>query len=258
MNSTNQNNQLNQNQSANTHTINTPDDSTQSTKYHSKEIYCGPIFRDFIREKYHIYNNDLTKNHNFLLILYSYEWFNYKDSLSKVKFHPYLTEANYKKLDTKENYLKKASYWIGGLSFLFTYLYMNKGTKLYLEANTFRKMKILSFSIINGLMCLGSSWHFVYSKGVSNLITTELSEYLNLDLDKKLIERDLIQFGILKEDGTVKVKSESPIDQFVEKTIKLGFSDEEEQKEMNKNRKKQEKVNTEGINRNKKQIKLGE
>lgn len=224
------------------------------SKYYSKEIYCGDMFQLFVRDKYLITNPMTYTNHNILLLLYAYEWFNYKDSQSKYKFHPYLKLEDHIKVEQFKSNIRNISLGVAITSSILAYVFATRTLKLYQIDLAKRLIKMLNISFV--FFSSGMLLYFAYYKPkLTNYIEKNFQQYLNNpDFNKTLIENELKNIGVLKgaKDNLIDGYGEDGLDSFIRDIIII--SSPEEAEKLKKAKLQQQKEKEKSIK--KKEIKL--
>ena len=183
--------------------------------FYSKQVYCDQLFIDFVRNKYKINDVNLTNNHQLLLLIYSYEWFNHKSNYAKMLNHPYLKTKDYNDIRFFKKVLNCIIFSIG----IMGILYFRKRKIAFNDIFYIRKSFFRFFSISTAL-----SFIFIIKNTFLNLyISTYYLHYTNLDLDKEKIKKGLIKSKILNFEGKINEFSDSSIDSFIQDNISREF-----------------------------------
>lgn len=179
-------------------------------EFYSKEVYCDQLFVDFVRTKYRVNDTKLSNNHQFLLLIYSYEWFNYKTNYSKMIFHPYLLKKDYKDIYSI-NKISNISIFLLN----FTLLFGRKNNKIDNASKIQRKFIIKLFSVLSlyGIMMV------LKKESINYYISFKYSQYTKLDLDKEKLKNGLIKYQILDSKGNLNSFSDSTIDKFLKEML---------------------------------------
>ena len=188
-------------------------------EYYSKEIYCGDTFINFVRKKHKV-SEEYLKNHQILLLLYANEWFNYKDSISKFFFHPYLLKSDYEiyRVESQKYYYISLAITFGTTA--ITTLLYSKTTKLSSIVDFKKRFKIyLFFSFSLGVYSLLSFQ--IYKNNIKSYIDNNFQVYQTLDVDKRLIEKALNEKDVF--NGNKDGFGNDEIDSFLKGLISINL-----------------------------------
>lgn len=203
-------------------------DKKLNEEFFSKQIYCGQAFKTFIIDKYSISDKKIYSNHNILLLIYAYEWFNYKDNYQKMKFHPYL---RIKDNNILEDYRNKEFYRfssVSGISTIGFYYYLKNK---YIKNNThdfLRRLKSVFYSSFLGSSMFICFYFLYYRRNVNNFINKEYNSYLELNIDKDLIKNEVNKISEIIKDKKQALDGfgNDGIDMFIKSAFKLNSPNE--------------------------------
>ncbi len=169
------------------------------SEFYSPTIYQSFNFQQYVKNKYYLTKEVHYLNQSNLLLLYALEWFNYNknDKLSLIKYHPYLRNVDYDILEqyrtkNKNNLKLLCLCMIGTVG-----IYWVSKIKISPFTITVLGIKMLGLSLFTAL----SSWFYLNNK-LNSFIENDkdLKRYLELDIDKIKIKKELAIRGILIED----------------------------------------------------------
>ncbi len=155
-------------------------------------------FQEIVKRKYNITQSSLLYDDGLLLLIYTYEWFNIPkcNVYDLVGYNPLITRKHFDKL-TKKYEHQKNIYLLTILPF-FAIMYYLKIR--YVKGSNFRKnftpMMALGFMSIFYPFAL---WNYFFVPRMNYEIKSDedLKSYLNLNVDKDKIQRDLLNFNIV-------------------------------------------------------------
>ena len=163
----------------------------ENKEFYSSQIYLSDRYKNFISGCYTIADPSCLQKSSILRLLYALEWFSIPESyiLHKVKFNPYLSFEDSKKINKLILFNR--------IEYILSFLLFSKIVH--------RTMKI-KFPIIRlfSSICLGTTCTFLKNimlmKKLNLKILKEqnLSKYLQLEVDKEKLKKDLMGMGITK------------------------------------------------------------
>lgn len=171
-------------------------------EYQSCKMYSSEEFKEYIKTHYNL-NNNMLVNTRIAGLIYTYEWFKYKNNYFKAIYHPYLKTKDFNNID---NYYQAYNNLINYISLLITlpfFLFLRGWTnKRYNVKNN----PIIILSVYNSktfftiifLFCLsnyGLKKHRDFK--VNKYIEKNYKEYLNLDIDYEMLKKTLFDMNII-------------------------------------------------------------
>jgi hypothetical protein len=166
------------------------------------ELYKNnKYFQDSVRRKYNIKDAGILYDDKILLLIYALEWFDIpeKKYYYKVCYHPYLTRKDLNHLNTiYEN--QKNNFFITTLGVYAGLFFFRKkfiGTK---GSNLRKNWKPIFYMFFVSLLFPILSWELFFVSKLNQDIKEDkdlADKYFHLDVDKKKIKRDLLNFNIV-------------------------------------------------------------
>ena len=159
-------------------------------------MYLDDNFRQYVREKYFVPDEEVFKNNTILQMIYALEWYDIPRSIKPdlIEFHPYLNEDDYEKL----YYIKSQHNIEQGISGLLFFMVCNR----MLNNNgpqIFRNKRYVRFPVALVTSCLltyGLNTALLKTLLHKDLKEENLDKYYELDLNANMMKQDLAEMGI--------------------------------------------------------------
>ena len=160
------------------------------------ELYLEDSFKEYIKEKYLVEDEQVFKNSTIMQMVFALEWYDIPRSAYSdlVQYHPYLTKGD----DEKLNFLNQQNLIENGISATLFFLFFNN--RLKAKGFGVKGWAIIKryplVALLTGITAFAFNVSVLEQLYLHDLEKIGLKEkYFTLDLNADMMREDLKQFG---------------------------------------------------------------
>jgi len=171
------------------------DEKSQHNPNNLKSVFKNISYQMYVKNTYKITNDGILSDDKILYTIYCCEWFKIdkSDIINKIRFNPLITIQDYNKVDKliKRYKTNLTMYFMCNFVFLLAFIrpISNKFRHILLRYGACSFLSIASTMLFKNLY---------FKKYIEKLIEKEkgLKQYLDLNLDEKQLNEELLNYGI--------------------------------------------------------------